>query len=74
VLAVPAVGQVQGELAAAVAGGPGGDGDQVAADRGGAGLRVAAAGQDAGSAQEVVREGGDGQPGGVGGELPIDYL
>ena len=43
VAAVPAFGQVQGELAAAVAGGPGGDGDQVAADGGGAGLRVAAA-------------------------------
>jgi len=65
VLAVPALGQVQGELAAAVAGGAGGDGDQVAADGGRAGPGVAAAGQDAGGAQEVVGDGGDGQPGGV---------
>ena len=38
-LAVPAFGQVEDEVAAAVPGGAGGDGDQVAADRGGAGLR-----------------------------------
>ena len=69
VLAVPAFGQVQGEAAAAVADGPGGDGDQVAADRDGAGPAVAAAGQGAGGAQEVARDGGDGEPGGVGGEL-----
>ena len=40
--AVVAFGQVKGQVAAAVAGGPGGHGDQVAADGGGAGLRVAA--------------------------------
>ena len=39
VLAVPAFGQVQGEVAAAVPGGAGGDGDQVAADGRGPGLR-----------------------------------
>ena len=69
-LAVPALGQVQGEAAAAVAGGAGGDGDQVAADGGGAGPGVAAAGEGAGGADQVVGDGGDGQPGGVGGELP----
>jgi hypothetical protein len=37
-LAVPVFGQVEGEVA--VAGGAGGDGDGVAADGGGAGLRV----------------------------------
>ena len=70
VVAVPAFGQVQGETAAAVAGGAGGDGDEVAADGGGAGPGVAAAGQGAGGAGQVVRDGGDGEPGGVGGELP----
>ena len=39
VFAVPAFGQVQGDVAAAVAGGAGGDGDQVAADGRGPGLR-----------------------------------
>ena len=53
-----------------MAGGAGGDGDQVAADRGGAGPGVAAAGESAGGTEQVVRDGGDGQPGGVGGELP----
>ena len=37
-LAVPAVGQVQGEVAAAVPGDRGGHGDQVPADRRGPGL------------------------------------
>ena len=37
-----AFGQVKGEVAAAVAGGPRGHGDDVAADGSGAGLRVAA--------------------------------
>jgi len=36
-LAVPALGQVQGDLAAAVAGDPGGYADQVPADGGAAG-------------------------------------
>ena len=44
-LAVPALGQVEDEVAAAVPGGAGGDRDQVAADRGGAGLRAGEAGQ-----------------------------
>ncbi len=69
-LAVPAFGQVQGEAASAVAGGAGGDGDQVAADGGRAGSGVAAAGERAGGPGQVVRDGRDGQPGGVGGELP----
>jgi hypothetical protein len=41
----------------------------VAADGGGAGPGVAAAGEGAGGAHDVVRDGGDGQPGGVGAEL-----
>jgi len=57
---VPAFGQVQGEALAAVAGGADGDGDQVAADGGRAGLRVPAPGQGAGGAGQVVRDGGDG--------------
>ena len=40
VLAVPAVGQVHGDVAAAVADDAGGDADQVAADGRAAGLRV----------------------------------
>jgi hypothetical protein len=68
-LVVPALGQVEGEVAAAVAGGPAGDGDQVAADGGCAGLCVAAAGEGAGGPGQVVGDGGDGQPGGVGAEL-----
>jgi len=68
---VPAFGQAEGEQqAAAAAGGAGGDGDQVAADGGRAGLRVAAAGDGAGGADQVAGDGGDGEPGGVGGELP----
>jgi hypothetical protein len=38
VLAVPACGQVDGEVAVAMAGGPRGDGDEVAAHGGAAGL------------------------------------
>ena len=45
VLAVPSLGQVQGDVAAAVAGGAGGDGDQVAADGRGPGFRERQAGQ-----------------------------
>jgi len=44
VLAVPAVRQVQGQAAAAGAGDPGGDIDQVGADGGAAGLAVDSAG------------------------------
>jgi len=63
---VPAFGQVQGDVAAAVPGGAGGDVDQVAADGGAAGLAVGQAGQGSGGAQQVVADGGEGQPGGVG--------
>jgi hypothetical protein len=67
-LAVPAVGQVQGEVAAAVAGGAGGDVDEVAAQGGASGLDAGEAGQGPGGAQQVVADGGAGEPGGVGGE------
>src|ERR1700722_14926381 len=70
VLAVPVLGQVEGEVPAAVPGGAGGDRDQVPADRHGAGLGVEQAGQGAGGAQQVVGDGRDGQPGGVRGEVP----
>jgi hypothetical protein len=65
---MPAFGQVQGEVAAAVAGGAGGDVDQVAADGGAAGPGVGQAGQGSGGAQQVVADGGEGEPGRVGGE------
>jgi len=68
VLAVPALWQVQGEVAAAVAGGAGGDVDEVAAHGGAAGFGVSEAGQSAGGAQQVAADGGEGEPGGVGGE------
>ena len=67
-LAVPAVGQVQRDVPAAVPGGAGGDVDQVAADGGAAGLGVGEAGQGAGGAQQVVRDRGERQPGRVGRE------
>jgi hypothetical protein len=70
VLAVPALGQVEGEPVPAVAGGTSSDGEQVAADGGGAGPGVPAAGQRASGPEQVMGDGGDGQPGGVGGELP----
>ena len=44
-LAVPVFGQVQGDVASAVAGGPGGDGDEVAAQGGGPGPGEGQAGQ-----------------------------
>lgn len=47
---------------------PGRDVDQLSADGRGAGLGVARAGQAAGGAGEVVCHGGEGEPGGVGGE------
>ena len=67
-LAVPAFGQVQREVAAAGPGGAGGDVDQVAAQRGAAGSGVGQAGQGAGGAQQVVRDGSAGRPGRIGGE------
>src|SRR6266850_2254199 len=50
---VPAFGQVQGEVAAAVAGGAGRDVDEVAAYGGAAGPGVGAAGESASGAQQV---------------------
>jgi hypothetical protein len=65
-LAVPAFGQVQGDVAAAAEGGAGGDVDEVAAQRGAAGVGAGQAGQRSGGAQQVVRDGGAGDPGRVG--------
>ena len=65
---VPAVGQVQGDVAAAVAGDAGGDVDEVGPDGGAAGFGVAEAGQRPGGAQQVVADRGACEPGGVGGE------
>jgi hypothetical protein len=70
VLAVPALGQVEGEVAAAVPGGAGGHGDQVAADGRGPGPGEVQGRQGAGGAQQVVRHGRDRQPRGVRGEHP----
>ena len=70
-LPVPFPGQVQGDFAAAVAGGAGGDVDQVAAQRGPSGLGAGEAGQGPGGAQQVVRDGGAGKPGRVGWERAI---
>jgi hypothetical protein len=67
-LAVPACGQVEREVAAAVAGSPRGDIDEVAAQGGAAGLGVAAPGQGPGGAQQVAADRGERQPGRVGGE------
>ncbi len=67
-LAVPFSGQVHGDVAVSVAGDPGGDVDEVAAQRGAPGLGAGQAGQGPGGAQQVVRDGGAGKPGGVGGE------
>ena len=66
--AVPAFGQVERDVPAAGPGGAGGDVDQVAAQRGAAGLRVREAGQGAGGAQQVAGDGGAGQPRGIGGK------
>src|SRR6202034_912766 len=69
-LVVPVFGQVQGDLAAAVAGDPGGDADEVAAQRGASGFGKGEAGQGPGGAQQVVAGSGAGQPGCVRGERP----
>jgi hypothetical protein len=71
---VPAFGQVQRDVAAAVPGGAGGDGDQVAADGGAAGLAAGQAGQGSGGTQQVVADRGECQPGGVGREGPRGSL
>jgi hypothetical protein len=55
-------------MAAGVAGGAGGDGDQVPADGRGPGLREGQAGQRPGGADQVVRHGRNGEPRGVRGE------
>ena len=51
-LTVPGLGQVQGNVAATVPGGAGGDGDQVPADGRGPGLRERQGRQGAGGAQQ----------------------
>ena len=61
-LAVVAGGQVEDEVPAAVACGPGRHGDQVAADGGGPCPGVAGPGARAGGAQQVVRHGGEDEP------------
>jgi hypothetical protein len=70
VLVVPALGQVHGDVAAAVAGDAGGDADEVAADGRAAGFRVERPGQRPGGAGQVVADSRAGQPRGVGGEVP----
>ena len=62
---------MDGDVAAAVAGGAGGDVDEVAADGGAPGFGVSEAGQGSGGVQQVVGDGGAGQPGGVGGERAL---
>jgi hypothetical protein len=68
VFAVPAFGQVQRDVPAAGPGGAGSDIDQVAAQRGTAGLRIRKAGQGSGGAQQVAGDGSAGQPSGIGGK------
>jgi len=51
-----------------VAGGAGGDVDELAAQCGAAGFGAGGAGQGPGRAEQVVADGGEGEPGGVGGE------
>ena len=63
-------GRCKRDVAAAVPGGAGGDVDQVAAEGRAAGSGVGEAGQGSGGAQQVVRDGGAGQPGGVRWEEP----
>jgi hypothetical protein len=70
VFAVPALGKVDDDAAPDVPGGAGGNGYQVAADGSRAGPGVAAAGEGACGPDQVVGHGCDGQPGGVGCELP----
>ena len=65
---MPAFGQVDGDVAAAVAGGAGGDVDQVAAQGGTADFGVAEAGQRPGGAQQAVADRREGKSGRVGGK------
>jgi hypothetical protein len=69
-LVVPFFGQVDGDVAAAVAGDAGGDGDQAGADGGAAGPGVEGGCEYAGGAGQVGGDGGQGEPGGVGWEVP----
>ena len=61
-------------MAPAVAGGAGGDRDQVAADRGPACFREGQASQRADRAEQVVCHRRDGQPRGVRGEDPAAHV
>jgi hypothetical protein len=53
---------MQGDVPAAVAGDAGGDVDEVAAQDGACGFGAGQAGQGAGGAQQVVADGGAGNP------------
>ena len=64
-LTVVARGQVEDEVAAAVAGDAGAEGDQVPADGRGAGSGVGPAGPGPGRAQQVMGHGGEDEPGSV---------
>ena len=61
---------MQGDFAPAVAGGAGGDVDEIAAQRGPSGLGAGEAGQGPGGTQQVVADGREGKPGGVRGKDP----
>ena len=67
---MPAPGQVQRDVAAAVAGDARGDADQVAADGRAAGRCVEGSCESAGGAGQIAADGGAGDPGGVGREVP----
>jgi hypothetical protein len=67
VLVWPVGGQVEGDVAGSP-GDPGGHGDQLTAQGGGAGFGVKQAGQASGGAGEVVGDGGQRQPGRVRGK------
>jgi hypothetical protein len=71
VFAVPGLGQVQRDAPVAAPGGAGGNVDEITADGGAAGLAVGQAGQGSCGAQQVVRDGGAGQPSRV--IVDIDY-
>jgi hypothetical protein len=65
----PAFGQMQGEVAGG-AGQAGGDVDQVVTDGGGGRSGMERSGQGAGGAGQVVRQGRQSEPGGIGLEMP----
>ena len=69
-LVMPAFGEVEHDVSSAVAGGAGGDRNQVVAQDRDASFRESQAGQGTDGAHQVMGDSGDGQPGGVGGELP----